>query len=173
MTIAQQSVGPAGQPTSGPYVAQESDHQRLEWIGDNVMEILLGAEQTGGQLALFRNRAGAGSAVPVHVHDLEDEILLVLAGRATVWVGDERHEVGEGGVAFLPRGVPHAYRVTSETADLLGICTPAGFEGFLRTVGRDLSQPRPAGWAIAPAAMGAAMARYGGRVVGPPKTAAD
>lgn len=158
---------------SGTYVAQASDHQRLEWIGGDAISVLLDAETTGGQLALFRNRARAGSAVPVHVHGREDEIILVLAGSVAVWVGDERHEVGEGGVAFLPRGVPHAYRVTSETADLLGICTPAGFEGFFRAVGHDLSQPKPDSWAITPAAMGEAVARYGGRVLGPPKTAAE
>lgn len=173
MTIAQQSIVPSGQPTLDPYVGQASDRQRLEWIGGDVMEILLDASRTGGQLALLRSRPRQGNAVPVHVHGSEDEVFLVLAGSVTFWVGDQRHEVGEGGVVFLPRGVPHAYRVSSSTADLLGICAPAGFEGFFRTVGHDLSQPRPADWAITPAAMGAAIAGHGGRVIGPPKAAPD
>ena len=28
----------------------------------------------------------------------------------TVWVGDQRHKLWPGGIAFLPRDIPHAVR---------------------------------------------------------------
>jgi quercetin dioxygenase-like cupin family protein len=45
-------------------------------------------------------------------------MFLMLAGEAVFWLDDERHELGEGGVIFLPRNVPHAFRVLSENADM-------------------------------------------------------
>ena len=40
-----------------------------------------------------------------------------------------------GGFAFGPRGVPHAYAVTSNVARLLIITTPGGAERFFRELG--------------------------------------
>ena len=36
----------------------------------------------------------------------EDEIFLLLNGALTVWAGDQRRELSDGGVAFLPK-IPH------------------------------------------------------------------
>ena len=97
-------------------------------------------------------------------------MFVVLGGAGLFWYGDERYEVGAGGVVYLPRGVPHAYRMTADT-DLLTICTPAGSEGFFRSAGHDLATPKPAGWAITPAVLAAAAARFGIEIVGPPRSA--
>lgn len=35
-------------------------------------------------------------------------------------------------IVYLPRNVPHAYRITSDRADLLMITTPGGIEGMFR-----------------------------------------
>ena len=83
---------------------------------------------------------------------------------------DRRWELSEGGVAFLPRNIPHAYRFTSETVDILAVCTPAGTEDFFRAAGWDLSRPKPAEWEITPASMAAAAAATGQRILGPPLT---
>ena len=162
MTIAQ----------ARPYIAQAGEHQQLEWIGSSTMSVLLDGQKTGGQMTLLRTALRKGDASPVHVHGNEDEMFVVLKGSAIFWVGEDRYEVGEGGVVFLPRQIPHAYRFTSDV-DLLTFCTPAGIEGFFRAAGPDLSLPKPDGWAITPATVGAAMAAHGGRIVGPPKTEAD
>jgi hypothetical protein len=107
----------------------------------------------------------------VHVHDNEDEIVVLLQGRGIFWVGDQRWELSEGGVAFLPRNVPHAYRFTSPAIDMLAVCTPAGTEDFFRAAGWDLSRPRPDGWEITPASMAAAAAATGQTILGPPLAA--
>ncbi|MDP9794035.1 quercetin dioxygenase-like cupin family protein [Catenuloplanes nepalensis] len=150
-----------------PYAAQADDHQKLEWLGGGVMEVLLDGERTGGQLAVFRSQAPAGAASPAHVHSREDEIFVLLSGSAVFWIGDRRFEAGEGSVAFLPRGVPHAYRIT-EDADLFAVSTPAGLENFFRGAGHDLSLPRPEGFTVTPATMAAAAAANGQTILGPP-----
>lgn len=152
-----------------PYVAQDADHQQLAWIGGSRMQVLLDAAATGGQLMLTRQVMRRGDAAPLHVHSREDEGFVVLQGRATFWVGEERHEVADGGVVWLPRDLPHTYRIDSEEAHVLSLCTPGGFEGFFRTAGHDLAAPVPEGWAVTPQSMGAALAAHGGTVVGPPK----
>ncbi|GAB7044513.1 MULTISPECIES: cupin domain-containing protein [Catenuloplanes] len=150
-----------------PYAASAEEHQELEWLGGGVMRVLLDGERTGGRLAMFRSQAPAGAASPAHVHSREDEIFVLLRGSAVFWIGARRFEAGEGSVAFLPRGVPHAYRIT-EDADLFAVSTPAGLENFFRGAGRDLRTPRPAAFEITPATMAAAAAANGQTVLGPP-----
>nr|WP_221383025.1 cupin domain-containing protein [Actinoplanes polyasparticus] len=150
-----------------PYAAQATEHQQLEWLNGGTMQVLLAAEHTGGHLAMFRSLAPAGAASPAHVHSREDEIVMMLSGSATFWSGASRFEVEAGGVAFLPREVPHAYRITSD-AEMLALSTPAGLEGFFRGAGHDRSEPKPAGWNITPATMGQAAAANGQTILGPP-----
>jgi quercetin dioxygenase-like cupin family protein len=117
-----------------PYAAATADGELLEWLAGGVTQVLLDSTQTEGRLAMFRSAAPAGAASPAHVHTWEDEILVLLRGSATLWVGDRRHELGTGAVAFLPHGVPHAYRITAES-DLLLLTTPGGLENFVHDAG--------------------------------------
>jgi quercetin dioxygenase-like cupin family protein len=156
---------------SVPYLAQAAEHEQLEWLGGGVMRILLDGKKTGGQLAMVRSDAAGGSASPVHVHASEDEIVVLLRGSGIFWVGEHRYELSEGGVAFLPRNIPHAYRFISETVDMLAVCTPAGTEEFFRAAGWDLSRPKPDGWEITPASMAAAAQATGQTILGPPLAA--
>lgn len=150
-----------------PYFAEDEEHQRLEWLSGHPMKVLFDAAATGGQLTVLESAPPAGSASPLHVHSREDEMFILLSGSVLVVVGDTRQELHAGGVTFLPRDVPHAYRVI-EDAHVLTLCTPAGLEGFFRSAGHDLSQPRPEGFAITPATMGPALEQHGGRILGPP-----
>lgn len=155
---------------SVPYLAQAAEHQQLEWLGGGIMRIMLDGDKTDGQLTVVRSATGA-SAAPVHVHAGEDEVIVLLKGSGIVWAGDQRWELSEGGVAFLPRDIPHAYRFTSPAVDMLAICTPSGMEDFFRTAGWDLSRPKPDGWEITPASLAAAAAATGQTVLGPPLAA--
>jgi quercetin dioxygenase-like cupin family protein len=154
---------------TSPYIAQADDHQRLAWLGTSTLEVLLDGAATGGQLALIRTELQRGDAAPLHVHSVEDEIMVIVSGDVTFWVGEQRQEVTAGGLAWMPRGLAHTYRVDSEQASVLTICTPGGLEGFFRQAGHDLATPRPAGWAVTPQSLGAALVAHGGSVLGPPK----
>jgi quercetin dioxygenase-like cupin family protein len=155
-----------------PYLAQAAEQEQLQWLGGGVMRILLDSKETGGQLTLMRSAAQGGSAAPVHVHGVEDEIVVLLHGCGIFWVGDQRWELSEGGVAFMPRKVPHAYLFTSPTVDILAIITPPGTqEDFMRAAGWDLSRPKPDGWDITPATLAAAAVATGQTILGPPLAA--
>jgi len=62
------------------------------------------------------------------MHTREDETFMLISGTALLWLGEERLELSEGGLVYLPKKVPHGYRITSDTADLLMIA-PRGYRG--------------------------------------------
>lgn len=150
------------------YIAQAADHDRLEWVGGKELQILLDGSHTRDQVTVVRSSLGQGSASPMHLHRREDEMFVVLKGHGFFWVGDDCHEVGEGGAVFLPRDIPHAYHFTAPEVDLLTICTPSGMEHFFRGAGRRITDPRPDGWEVSMAALLAAGAQGGQEILGPP-----
>jgi|SRR5688500_12126053 quercetin dioxygenase-like cupin family protein len=149
------------------YLAQADQHQQLEWLDGSTLSLLLDGKSTNGQLMMGRFDVREGEAPPYHKHLREDEMFMLIKGTALVWYDDQEYTLEEGGVVFLPRGVPHAYRITSRRADLLMINTPAGLEGMFRAVGRDKSTPRPPGFQVTPDP--AVAEEYGTVVVGPPR----
>jgi quercetin dioxygenase-like cupin family protein len=153
-----------------PYVAQTSEHQTIQWLEGVQVRVLLDAATTGGKFAVVEEVSTQPHATPLHLHPVDDESLLVLEGSLRVWVGGDRYDVDQGGVAFLPRGVPHAFRVTSRGARLLVVHTPAGQEELFRQAGWDLRQPLPQDWALAPERIAQAGVSIGNRILGPPPT---
>jgi quercetin dioxygenase-like cupin family protein len=149
------------------YLAQPDQQQQLEWLNGGTLAMLLDGKATDGQLMMGRFDVSKGEAPPYHKHTREDEIFMLIKGTALVWYDDQEYEVAEGGVMFLPKGVPHAYRITSDKADLLMINTPAGIEGMFRASGRDKSTPRPLDFEITPNP--AIAEQYGNVIVGPPR----
>jgi quercetin dioxygenase-like cupin family protein len=115
-----------------PDIARGATQQQISWIGGSVA---LDAAATQNRLAMFRSSMRGGAASPVHVHDRGDETVFVLEGEGIFWAGDQRWQLISGDTAFLPRGVPHTYLFTSDTAEVNTVCNPAGMEEFFRAVG--------------------------------------
>jgi len=86
---------------------------------------------TGGAITVMVATATEGGA-PRHLHHREDECFYVIDGTISVEIDGERSEAGRGSFVFLPREVPHAWDVESETASVMIITVPAGFEDFMR-----------------------------------------
>ena len=101
------------------YLAQPEQQQQLEWLDGGTLAILLDGKVTDGQLMIGRFDVSEGEAPPYHKHTREDEVFMLIKGTALVWVDDQEMELAEGGIVFLPKNIPHAYRITSKTADLL------------------------------------------------------
>lgn len=155
------------------YIARAGEQQRLAWIGGSVHHITLDAAATDGRLSAIRSTMRNGTASPVHVHEHEDETVFLLSGTGVFWAGDKRWELRSGDTAFLPRGLPHTYLFTSETAELLTVCNPAGMEELFRAAGWDLARPQPEDWAVDLKVLAEAGAAAGQTVLGPPLRADD
>jgi quercetin dioxygenase-like cupin family protein len=149
------------------YLAQPEQQQQLEWLDGGTLAILLDGAASNGQLMIGRFDVREGEAPPYHKHTREDEVFMLIKGTALVWADDQETELSEGGIVFLPKNIPHAYRITSKRADLLMINTPAGIEGMFRATGRDKSTTRPVDFQVTPDA--AIAAEYGNVILGPPR----
>ena len=139
------------------------------FFGGGLLTMKLTAEETGGTLMLFEDELSDGKMTPLHIHADEDELLFVLDGEILVHIDGSDYPVARNGLAFAPRGVPHAFLVTSPTARVLTLQTPATAEAFYR----EASEPAAAGddpmGAVDFARVHAAAARAGGmKVLGPP-----
>src|SRR2546426_1735879 len=92
---------------------------------------LLGGE-TGDSIMMFEETVPAGTKSTFHLHRDSDEVAYVLSGEITFMIGDEVTVGGAGTCAFMPRGIPHAWKSTgAETGRVLFLYTPAGAGGLL------------------------------------------
>ena len=78
---------------------------------------------------------------PLHVHEEEDECFYVLDGHLLVQVGEERHDLGPGCFAWLPRQFPHTFaNVSDSPVHLVGAIAPGGIEEILAALGAYFAQ---------------------------------
>ena len=100
---------------------------------------------SAGNLMLLENLTAPGGGPPPHVHTREDEFFHVVDGSFEIRIGEEVHDLGPGGFAYVPRGTVHNFRNTADKPSriLVGF-TPGGMEGFFRESGRPALDDGPA-----------------------------
>src|SRR2546427_6788617 len=100
------------------------------------LKLLGGA--AGGSVMLLEETFPAGTLSTFHLHHDSDEVAYVLSGEVTFKIGEEVTVGGPGTCAFMPRGVPHAWKNSgAETGRVLFLYTPAGAgECHRREIGR-------------------------------------
>ena len=118
-----------------PIIRQAGEGEQMWFAGGGVFTWKATAAETGGAFLLFEDHMARGKATPLHLHPNEDEAIYVIEGEILVHVEGEEHHVGPGGLFVAPRGVPHAFMVTSETAHTLALQTPGTGEAFYRDAG--------------------------------------
>jgi quercetin dioxygenase-like cupin family protein len=88
--------------------------------------------ETGDSIMMFEETIPAGTKSTFHLHHHSDEVAYVLSGEFTFKIADEVTVGGPGTCAFMPRGVPHAWKSTgAETGHVLFLYTPAGAGGLI------------------------------------------
>ena len=113
-------------------IRQAGEGEKLWFAGGGVFTMKVSAAETHGAFFMFEDRVVRGKTTPLHLHPREDEVIYILEGELIVHIAGEEHRVGQGGLVVFPRGVPHSFLVTSETAHLLSLQTPGTGEGFYR-----------------------------------------
>ncbi len=126
---------------------------------------------TGGQLSVFRATSPRGFSPPRHVHTREDEVFLVESGDVTFEIAGRQVAAGPGTSVYMPRGVPHTFRIDSPVAQMLGIIAPGDFEHLFRALSAPAdvrALPEPGTVPLDIAAVMAEQTARGTQVVGPP-----
>jgi quercetin dioxygenase-like cupin family protein len=114
-----------------PYFVEEGE---ARWYGNSLWEFLVPQEATGGQLAVFQATVPEGFSPPRHIHTREDKVFLILEGEVWFDLDGERRLAGAGAAVYMPRGIPHTFRVKSPVARMLGVMTPGAFEQLFRNL---------------------------------------
>lgn len=155
-------------------IVRAADEGERLWFANNLTIIKARAADTGGEFGLIESVAPPGYSPPLHVHSAEDETFLILEGRLTVACGDDTYAAPAGTMAFLPRDIPHTFRVDGDSpARIVTLITPGGMEEFFAKVGRPAEGPGlpPAG-PVDIEAMARWSEEFGVKLVGPPLTPA-
>jgi quercetin dioxygenase-like cupin family protein len=159
--------------TAEPYVSHQAE---ARWFGDSLWESLVPSEVTAGKLSVFLTTMPEGFSPPRHIHTREDEVFLVLDGEVCFDVDGQLGIAGPGASVYMPRGVPHTFRIQSPVARVLGVISPGDFEQLFRTLSVPAGRatlPTPGSVPFDVSAVMAEQIRLGTQVVGPPMSAAD
>ncbi len=142
------------------------------WFARDLAVVKVQGEQTGEAWSLIDQTGPRGDMPPLHLHRREEEAFYVLDGELTLFVPGEQIRLEAGDCAVAPRGIPHTYRVESETARWLVIASPAGFERFVVEASVPAQSPTlpPGPPAVSPQRLGELAAGYGIEILGPPGT---
>jgi len=99
-------------------------HQTIKHRGD----------WSDGKFSLVEVVVPRGRATPLH-RDPSDETFYVLEGEVLFHVDGDEHAASPGDTVSVPRGVPHAFVVTSDVAKFLVLNTPGTHDKYFRDGG--------------------------------------
>jgi len=100
---------------------------------DQIIKILLGTDDTGGQYTFFTDVFPASeSVVPLHKHALHDETFYVVAGSVEVTLGSaDNVSIATAGTAiWVPRETLHAFKTLEDNSKLAIVYSPGGWEHY-------------------------------------------
>jgi quercetin dioxygenase-like cupin family protein len=121
-------------------------------------------EDTGGAFDYFIVEVAPRGGPPLHVHHNQEETIHVLKGQYKIRIGDEIFRCNEGGFAYLPSRVPHAFlNLTDEPGEIVVVYTPGGGHKFYEELGPISRSTNPDRQVIA-----AVFEKYGMTLLGPP-----
>jgi mannose-6-phosphate isomerase-like protein (cupin superfamily) len=114
---------------------------------------------------MFEEVAPTDTVTNLHIHHGSDEVAYVLSGEVTFMIGDRVTVGGAGTCAFMPRGVPHAWKSTgSEPGRVLFLYTPGNAGGAFEEAVR-MNRPISS---LSQQELVERQQRHGSETVGPP-----
>lgn len=136
----------------------ENQQHKSTWLQTRPGErclIRTAAEDSNGVYSVVEILSEPGDGTPVHVHQNEDEYLIILEGKVRIVNGEETFDAQPATAVALRKGINHAWSNPAKSQlRMLAIMTPGGIEEVLRAIaeGGDVM---------------ALSERFGVRVVGP------
>src|ERR1700756_1353257 len=123
-------------------------------------------DETGGAFDYFVVEVAPHGGPPLHVHHRQEETIHALNGRYKIRIGDETFVCEQGGFAYMPSGLPHAFlNLTDEPGQIVVVYTPGGGHRFYEEFGPLAGSGNPDR-----AAAAAVFEKHGMTLLGPPLT---
>jgi quercetin dioxygenase-like cupin family protein len=160
--------------TAIPIVRADGEGEQLWFFGGGTHIWKATAEETDGAFLLFEDHLTQGKTTPLHRHPDAAETLYVLEGEIVVNIDGAEHRMGPGGMTMAPRGTPHAFLVTSESARLLTMQTPGGTQSFFRHASEPVTPGSESSGTVDLGRVRASAEQHGGvEILGPPPFAPE
>jgi quercetin dioxygenase-like cupin family protein len=121
------------------------DEGQATWFFNALMTTVASTAETGGAYSLTEHLVTSASNPPMHVQVDEDEAFYILDGEVEFEVDGQVAVATAGTFAFVARGAAHTFRVLTETARMLVICSgkPAdNLEDFFLGMGQPATERR-------------------------------
>lgn len=142
--------------SEAPRLAQESKNGWLQVTPGERFIIRTSSDDTDGAYTTIEVAADPGNGVRMHIHQNEEEHVIILEGTARVACGYRTWDAAAGTSFTVGRGVPHAWCNPSESSlRMLVTFSPGRIEGLFQAV----AQGNPD--------LAALMEDFGVRIVGP------
>jgi len=153
---------------TGEYIVlKEGEGLRLQSGPGRDLIFKVTGEDTNGAFDYFIVEVAPHGGPPLHVHHAQEEIIHVLKGHFKIRIDGSIFYLKEGGFAYLPSKVPHAFlNLTDEVGEIIVVYTPGGGHRFYEELGPLSRSASPDRQKIA-----AVFEKYGMTLLGGPLTA--
>jgi mannose-6-phosphate isomerase-like protein (cupin superfamily) len=148
------SIPPAsGQPAAARLVIRQPEEAPSFWQpvpANGFVRCILDQAMTGSEtpFAMGTQTVDPGCHVREHLHDANEEVILVLAGEGEAHIEGGIHPMRPGSCFFFPRNRPHSFHNTGTgPLTFMWLIMPGGLETFFARIGRprhaDEAPPTP------------------------------
>lgn len=103
---------------------------RLIDLREFQMQVKADAATTGGVVSVLEATEPPGFGPSMHVHDDAAEAFYVLEGEYVMTLDGDEVSCPAGSFIFIPRGVPHGFRVGEVPSRKLNLYFPASMIGY-------------------------------------------
>jgi mannose-6-phosphate isomerase-like protein (cupin superfamily) len=125
----------------------DGDDRATEWLATRPGErcaIRVDATETNSVYSFVEIISRPGDGTPMHVHQHEDEHIIVLEGIARIACGDQVFDAEAGRVVTLPRKIPHAWGNRSDSPLRIAVVAfPGGRDETLRVIAQGNAEELP------------------------------
>ena len=126
--------------------SQGLDNRRVIRAFGQEAHVLISSEQTGDAFCVLRFFIPPGNVTPPHLHRATDETFLIESGEIEIDLGGELLRGRRGDVIYLPKGIPHALRVSGNGEGVvLVVCVVpgGGFDRFFVACAEEFKKGEP------------------------------
>ena len=115
-------------PTGG-FVFRPGEGRRIDLCGFT-MSVKASELETDGQFTLLEAGEPPGFGPPLHIHHDCDEAFYVLDGEYIIFMDGVEYRCLAGSFVYIPRGMPHGFRVGSVQSRKLNLYVPGAMTSY-------------------------------------------
>lgn len=104
------------------------------WSRDALWSVLVPGARTDGDFTMIEQLMPRRNGAPLHVHDRLHEYFYLIDGEIRFQTGETVTTATGGSAVSIPPRTPHGFVVVSETARVLNMYTPGGFDDRLASL---------------------------------------